>query len=199
MRRTRARRRRRGRCSCGTTASSPPTCPPASSRACARWRPGTMHSQRTGSGTTQELSPEFFRRRDKSTSNSLARVAGGALVALATAALAAPPSALDLRVVGLDGAVTTVRELVGDRPAVVAFWASYCAPCKAEVPALNRAAERWGPRGVRVIGVSLEADVARVREAAKAWDAHYDVFPVVEGQEKTTEALFPNGLPTSAF
>jgi thiol-disulfide isomerase/thioredoxin len=95
--------------------------------------------------------------------------------------------------------VTTVRELVGDGPAVVAFWASYCAPCKAEVPALNRAAERWGPRGVRVIGVSLEADVARVKEAAKAWDAHYDVYPLVEGQEKTTEALFPNGLPTSVF
>ena len=138
-------------------------------------------------------------RRERSTSSSRARVAGAALVALATAALAAPPSALDLRVVGLDGAVTTVHELVGDRPAVVAFWASYCAPCKAEVPALNRALERWGPRGVRVIGVSLETDVARVKEAAKAWDARYDVYPLVEGQEKTTEALFPNGFPTSLF
>ena len=138
-------------------------------------------------------------RRERSTSSSRARVAGAALVALATAALAAPPSALDLRVVGLDGAVTTVHELVGDRPAVVAFWASYCAPCKAEVPALNHAAERWGPKGLRVLGVSLEADGAHVKEAAKAWDVRYDVYPLVEGQEKTTESLFPNGLPTSLF
>jgi len=95
--------------------------------------------------------------------------------------------------------VTTVRELVGKRPAVVAFWASYCAPCKAEVPALNRATERWGPKGVQVIGVSLEPDAAHVSQTAKAWDVRYDVYPVVQGQEKTTEALFPNGLPTSLF
>jgi thiol-disulfide isomerase/thioredoxin len=95
--------------------------------------------------------------------------------------------------------VTTVRELVGESPAVVAFWASYCAPCKAEVPALNRAAERWGPRGLRVLGVSLEPDVARAMETAKRWDVRYDVYPLVEGQEKTTESLFPNGLPTSLF
>jgi thiol-disulfide isomerase/thioredoxin len=118
---------------------------------------------------------------------------------LATSALAATPSALDLRVVGHDGAVTTVRALVADQPAVVAFWASYCAPCKAEVPALNRAADRWSAQGLRVIGVSLESDVARVAETAKAWDMRYDTYPLVAGQEKTTEAIFPNGLPTSAL
>jgi len=144
-------------------------------------------------------SPVCSRKRGRSTSNSLAVFAGAALVALATTTLAGPSSALDLRVVGHDGAVTTVRELVGESPAVVAFWASYCAPCKAEVPSLNRAAERWGFRGLRVFGVSLEPDVARVTETAKLWDVRYDVYPVVDGQEKTTEALFPNGLPTSLF
>ena len=138
-------------------------------------------------------------RRERSTSSSVARVAGAALVALATAALAATPSALDLRVVGHDGAATTVRALVGDQPAVVAFWASYCAPCKAEVPALNQAVERWGPKGLRVLGVSLETDGARVKETAKAWEIRYDVYPLVDGQEKTAESLCPNGLPTSLF
>ena len=116
-----------------------------------------------------------------------------------TAALAATPSALELRVVGHDGAETTIRELVGDESAVVAFWASYCAPCKAEVPALNRAATRWNAQGLRVIGVSLESDVARVAEAAKAWDMRYDAYALAPGQEKTVEALFPNGLPTSVL
>ena len=67
------------------------------------------------------------------------------------------------------------------------------------MPALNRAAERWNAKGLRVIGVSLESDVARVAEAAKAWDMHYDTYPLVAGQEKATEVLFPNGLPTSAL
>ena len=67
------------------------------------------------------------------------------------------------------------------------------------VPALNRATERWGPKGVQVIGVSLEPDAAHVSQTAKEWDVRYDVYPVVQGQEKTTEALFPNGLPTSLF
>jgi len=64
---------------------------------------------------------------------------------------------------------------------------------------LNRAAERWNAKGLRVIGVSLESDAARVDETAKAWDMHYDTYPLVAGQEKTAEALFPNGLPTSAL
>jgi hypothetical protein len=52
-----------------------------------------------------------------------------------------------------------------DRPTAVAFWATYCAPCRAEVPALNDA-QRWRDRGLPVLGVALETDAERVRRCA---------------------------------
>jgi thiol-disulfide isomerase/thioredoxin len=128
------------------------------------------------------------------------RALGAALVlSCASAAAIAAPTVLDLRVTRADGTVAPLRDVIGDRAAVVAFWASYCAPCRAEVPALNRAAERWRDRNVRVLGVALESNVERVRDAQREWDMRYDVLSIAPGQDAETDALFPHGLPTAAF
>jgi thiol-disulfide isomerase/thioredoxin len=128
------------------------------------------------------------------------RALGAVLVAfVASAGAWAAPDPLALRVVEADGRVATVREVIGDHPAVVVFWATYCAPCRAEVPAVNRALERWRERGLRVLGVALETDPARVRAARREWDMQYDVATVADGQETTTDALFPRGLPAAAL
>ena len=109
------------------------------------------------------------------------------------------PDPMELRVTQQDGSTVALRDLVKDKPAVVVFWATYCAPCKAEVPALNRTAERWASSGLRVIGISLEPDPARMREARQTWGIRYDVLPIVAGQDAATAKLFPRGLPAAAF
>ena len=40
---------------------------------------------------------------------------------------------------------------------VVNFWATWCEPCRAEMPAFNRLHERWSGRGVQFLGLSDEA------------------------------------------
>ena len=39
---------------------------------------------------------------------------------------------------------------------VVNFWATWCAPCRAEMPAFDRLSDRWAERGVRFVGLSAE-------------------------------------------
>ena len=38
------------------------------------------------------------------------------------------------------------------------FWATWCAPCKAEIPWFNEFAKKYGPDGFAVLGVSMDND-----------------------------------------
>jgi cytochrome c biogenesis protein CcmG/thiol:disulfide interchange protein DsbE len=106
---------------------------------------------------------------------------------------------LDLDVAQGDGPAVPLRTVVGERPTIVAFWASYCVACRAEVPALNRAADRWSARGLRIVGVSLESNAERVSAARTAWGIRYDVFRLASENDALIERLFPRGLPVAAF
>lgn len=47
---------------------------------------------------------------------------------------------------------------------VLDFWATWCVPCIAEIPTLNRLQEKYKDRGVRVLGVTLASgDAAEVK------------------------------------
>jgi len=43
---------------------------------------------------------------------------------------------------------------------VLDFWATWCGPCIAEIPSLNRIQEKYASKGVRVVGVALASGEA---------------------------------------
>ena len=56
----------------------------------------------------------------------------------------------------LDGSKHNLQELRG-HPSVVNFWATWCGPCKVEMPRLQKLAEAYTPRGVTFVAISLDA------------------------------------------
>lgn len=131
-------------------------------------------------------------------------VAALALVVGWGAAVAAAPSdpagadllALPVRHGG--AAPVPLREALGDGRAIVTFWASYCAPCRAEVPTLNAAAKRWGDRGVRIVGIAVDLGSAdEVARLAGEWDIRYESWWIHPGAHERAQRLMPEGLPTS--
>jgi thiol-disulfide isomerase/thioredoxin len=58
---------------------------------------------------------------------------------------------------------------------VVNFWATWCAPCREEMPAFARLQERWAARGVQFVGLSNE-DPRRVQRFGSDLAINYPLW-----------------------
>lgn len=56
----------------------------------------------------------------------------------------------------LDGDSLHLASLAG-QPVLLNIWATWCAPCREEMPALQALHEQLGPRGLRILGVSVDS------------------------------------------
>src|SRR3954449_12244271 len=60
---------------------------------------------------------------------------------------------------GLEGSVPNLKGKV----VYLDFWASWCAPCKASFPVLDKWQQQLGPKGFTVFGVSVDEKAAEMQ------------------------------------
>ena len=75
------------------------------------------------------------------------------------------------------------------------FWATWCVPCRKEMPALEHVAERYRMRGLEVIGVSADEKAADAREYADALGISFRI--VHDATDSIQKAYQVGGLPTT--
>ena len=87
------------------------------------------------------------------------------------------PSASDFIVPRLNGDTPTIKlsDYAG-RVVLLDFWATWCPPCKAELPELNELYQEWKDRGLVLIGMTVDqGEPMDITEAVKAFNLSYPV------------------------
>ena len=134
--------------------------------------------------------------------NSCSRFIPRALLAailagcLAAANAAAPQPAPDFTLKSLSGENLKLSELRG-QVVLVNFWASWCGPCRQEMPLLDEMYQRYQKLGFTILGVNVEQDAAAAQAMLKE---HPVQFPVLFDPQSTASKLYNlNAMPTTVL
>ena len=133
-------------------------------------------------------------------SSKTARLLLGAALALAAAfpALAIAPAskAPDFTLRRLDGPNLRLQEQRG-RVVLVNFWATWCGPCRQEMPHMNRLYEKYKSSGFVLLGVNVDEDP---RNAASVASKMGVTFPVLLDTDKNVSKLYDlNTMPSTVL
>ena len=99
----------------------------------------------------------------------------------------------------LDGSELSLAQFRG-QPVLINFWASWCPPCRLEMPELVRAYEAHQSKGFIILAIDLTFQDS-IPDAQAFVDEFNMTFPVLldETGEVTMELYRLRGLPTSVF
>lgn len=105
-------------------------------------------------------------------------------------------SAPDFKLATPDGKSVALSDFAG-RPVLLNFWATWCVPCRAELPMLEEVYKEQAPDRLVVLGVDLRDPPAPVNDVATELGL---TFPLaLDRDSSVTERYQVLGLPASFF
>lgn len=116
------------------------------------------------------------------------------LIAAEGFAVSLREEAPDFTLKSLDGSNLRLEEYRG-QVVLINFWASWCGPCRQEMPVLDRLHHRYEDTGFAVLGVNVEGDPEMAREIV---DKTHVTFPILlDDGQKVSELYSLEAMPST--
>lgn len=129
---------------------------------------------------------------------SLAGIVFAVCVAWAAGVTAATPSAgaPDFTLPSLDGPNLRLQEQRG-QVVMINFWATWCGPCREEMPHLSRLYDKYRPSGFTVLAVNIDEEPHKAARLAKQLGLP---FPVLLDADKKVSRLYDlSAMPSTVL
>ena len=137
------------------------------------------------------LLPQPRRMRRLAVFSLLAAVAGTALAAVSPGA-----PAPDFTLRSAAGPNLRLQEQRG-QVVLINFWATWCGPCRQEMPQLNKLYDKYRSAGFVLLGVNIDDDTRRATDVAAKLGL---TFPVLLDTDKAVSRLYDLGtMPTTVL
>ncbi len=149
-----------------------------------------------GSGTALSLLGALAVAAASSAPAALAETASDPIEVLKISRTASGSEAPAFSLPQLDGPIVDSKDLRG-KVVVLNFWATWCGPCKDEMPALERLRRQFDQKDVAFYTVTTDLQ----REGIKAFLHHLGLgLPVLLDEDKDASSAFlVRGLPTTVL
>lgn len=128
---------------------------------------------------------------------------GVAMGPVETQQVAEPPAAADsglpatlpdFTLGDLSGTPRSIRSWPG-KSMIVNFWATWCAPCRREIPLLRELQKKHGPEGFQIVGVAVD-----IREDVVKYAQEIGIdYPVLIGEQDGLDAVNKFGQGSIGF
>ncbi|MCP4583723.1 MAG: TlpA family protein disulfide reductase [candidate division Zixibacteria bacterium] len=84
----------------------------------------------------------------------------------------------DFTLPDLDGNYVTLSEITGEGPVYINFWATWCGPCKKEIPSLIKLYDEYKDRGFKLLGISTDGSrsVGKVKSMVKDRQMNFSIL-----------------------
>src|SRR5437868_4183173 len=133
----------------------------------------------------------FFAVRRSRTPNQL----GPGAIASVHELTGKPAPAFELT--ALDGSIVRLADYRG-KAVMLDFWATWCGPCRIEMPWFPEIQKKYGPQGFTILAVAMDdSGLDAIKRFAREFGANY---PILLGKDAIADAYGVNqGFPTNVF
>ena len=102
----------------------------------------------------------------------------------------------DFKLSNLEGQSVSLGDFRG-KPVLLNFWASWCGPCRYEMPFIQEIYEEWSDKGLIILTVNLQENPSQVKEFVESFGFS---FPVLLATNREVPLAYNiRGIPATFF